>query len=149
MSGVCWLVIVGCGMVCWGSRGRGGVPLLLLRMLLSGVLGTTLSASALSPWNRARFFTISLAKSRVPYCPSMMGCTKGAHSCSLSSLKLMISLAAAFARESQTAPVKRLQSHEESSSLGSWERASSSSIEDTDGEGGNIGSGERATIVSD
>lgn len=77
-----------------------------------------------------------------------MGCTKGGHSLSHSSLKLTISLAAAFARESQTAPMKRLHSHEESSSLASGEEVSSSSREDSAGEGGNIGSGDRVTIAS-
>jgi len=127
----------------------GGVPFMLLRLPLSIVLGITLSTSALSPWNRARFLTISFAKSRVPYCPSTMGCTKGCHSLSHNSLKLAMSLAAAFARESQTAPVKRLHSHEESSSLGSGGGVLSFSRECSDGEGGNMESDERATIASD
>lgn len=117
-----------------GSRGEAGrgVPLMLLLLTLSRVLGTTLSTRALSPWNRARFLTISFAKSRVPYCPSTMGCTKGCHSLSHSSLKLTTSLATAFARESQTAPVKRLHSHEESSTLGSGDAVLSSSKEGSD-----------------
>lgn len=122
---------------------------MLLRLPLSIVLGITLSTSASSPWNRARFLTISFAKSRVPYCPSTMGCTKDCHSLSHNSPKLTTSLAAAFARESQTAPVKRLHSHEESSSLESGGGVLSFSREGSDVEGGNMEGGERVTIASD
>ncbi len=114
---------------------RGGLLSMALLFPSAAVLGMMLSIKALSFWKRALFLTINFEKSRVPYCPSTMACTNGRHNLSQTSRKLTTSLAAAFARESHTAPTKRLHSHDESSSL-SMADADSSSLPDADG--GNI-----------